>query len=401
MSEDGSQKRTRFRAVRQVTLVLGGALVGLLLAEGLARLFLPRGEKQIALLRMRAPDLQMDAASDLRHPGYNPFIQRRPYSEWTCDGHSPEPMNNEGFRDRDFAEAKAPGVFRLAVIGDSFAEGWMVPRDTAFPRVVERDLGPSFDIENFSMANRSPIRYLALYDRIVCKYRPDAVLLCLYRNDPAEDEALRPYVKFDARGVPSAFDYARYFRHTPRMPQTKGEKRRDRWQWRLCQWSRLFPYAAAWLWVDPEFRRRTLETPPPSKIEPLWRMTSDYLSTLKNLVEEDGARFLLALPPDPEDFEKPQAIFALAIRWAEAHSIPFFRAEEFLASPEPARFYLPNDGHFSAAGHATYGRELAGWLRTHLAPPAPTAEKNRNNALIPPRPEDNSDAAPLSSPTLP
>lgn len=359
------------RILRSAALALAGALVGLLLAEGLARLVLPRGEKQIALLRMRAPDLQMDAASDLRKPGYNPFLQRRPHSEWTCDGRSPEPMNNEGFRDRDFVEAKKPGVIRIAAIGDSFAEGWMAPREAAFPRVSERELGPAFEVYNFSTANRSPVRYLALYDSIVRKYRPDAVLLCLYRNDPAEDEALRPYVTFDARGVPSSFDYERYFRHTPRMPQTKWEKRRDRWQWRLCQGSRLFPYAAAWLWVDPEFRRRTLEAPPASTLEPLWRMTSEYMLTLKGLVEEDGSRFLLALPPDAEDFEKPQAIRELAIRFADVHKVPFFRADAFLALKDPAPLYIPGDGHFSVAGHAAYGHELAAWLRGLLAPPRP------------------------------
>ena len=356
------------RIARQAALALAGALIGLLLAEGLARLFLPKGEKQIALLRMRAPDLQMDAASNLRTPGYNPFLQRRPQGEWTCDGKTPERMNNEGFRDRNFSEARRPGVIRIAVIGDSFAEGWMAPREAAFPRIAERELGSAFEIYNFSIANRSPVRYLALYDRIIRKYRPDAVLLCLYRNDPAEDEALRPYVAFDARGVPSSFDYERYFRHTPRMPQTKWEKRRDRWQWRLCQGSRLFPYAAAWLWVDPEFRRRTLETSSTSALETLWRMTSEYLLTLKGLVEEDGGRFLLALPPDLEDFKKPQAIQELAARFAGMHGAPFFRAEAFLTLRSPADLYIPGDGHFSVAGHAAYGRELALWLSALLAP---------------------------------
>lgn len=364
-------------------------MAGLLLAEGLARLALPKGEKQIALLRTRAPDLQMDAATDLRRPGYNPFLQRRPHSEWTCDGRAPERMNNEGFRDRDFTEARSPGVARIAVLGDSFAEGWMAPRDAAFPRVAERELGPSFEVYNFSCANRSPVRYLALYDRIVRRYRPDAVLVCLYRNDLAEDEALRPYVAFDARGVPSSFDYDRYFRHTPRMPQTKWEKRLDRWQWRLCQSSRLFPYAAAWLWVDPEFRRRTLGAPPASSVEPLWRMTSDYLLTLKGLVAEDGGRFLLALPPDLGDFGQPPPLRALALAWAEAQGVPFFCADAFLALKDPAALYVPNDGHFSPAGHAAYGRELAPWLRARLAPPAADAKKSPNNDLLPPRPADN------------
>ncbi len=352
-----------------------GLLVGLLLAELLARVALPKPDRQVALLRMRAPDLQMDAGSDLKNPGYNAFLQRRPNSEWICDGKMPERMNNEGFRDRDFETHKSPVRIRLAALGDSFTEGWMGPREAAFPRVLERELGPSFEVLNFGLANRSPLRYLALYDQIVRKHHPDLVLVCLYRNDLAEDEALRPYVAFDARGVPSHFDFERYFRHTPRMPQTRWEKRLDRWQWRLCQWSRLFPYAAVYLTVDPEFRHRVLEAPPPTADDRLWSMTSDYLLTLNEMVEQDGARMILTVAPDLADLTEPCAFFRLTPPFAQKHHIPYFDASEFRKASDPARFYVPGDGHFSVAGHAAYGHELTTWLKVLLTPSTlPTAQ---------------------------
>jgi len=347
---------------KRMGMVFGGLLIGLLVAEGLAHLILPKPTRQIALLRARAPDLQMDAATNIKNPGYNPFLQRRPFGQWTCDGKTPETMNNEGFRDRPFVAEKPSGKKRVAIMGDSFTEGWMGPREAAFPRVVESLLGNQIEVMNFGLANRSPLRYLALYDQLVRKYHPDVVLVCLYQNDPAEDEALRPYLTMNAHGVPQSFDYARYFRNTPRMPQTWLEKRLDKLQWKLCCYSRLFPYAAVYA-VDADYRKRTLEAPPPASFEALWKNTARYLLTLRNLTQKDGALFLLAYAPDQGEFTTPNPLREKTRQLALENRIQFFSAERFLAEPQPTAFYIPGDGHFSMKGHRRYAEELANWLR--------------------------------------
>jgi lysophospholipase L1-like esterase len=347
-------------------LSLGGLIVGLILAEVIARFFLPYPMQQIALLRMRAPDLQMDAGTDLKNPNYNPFLQRRPFSDWICDGKNPEKMNNDGFRDRDFQVSKIPGKIRLAAIGDSFTEGWMSPRDSAFPRVLEGIFSSRVEVLNFGIANRSPLRYLALYDQVIRKYFPDVVLVCLYSNDVAEDEALRTYVTLDARGVPAHFDYERYFQHTPRMPQTKWERRRDKWQWTLCQYSRIYPYAAVSLTVDPEFRKRILEPPASDSFETRWAYTAGYLQTLNTLVKNDGGRFLLTYVPDLNDFSTKDPLAAHAEEFAKKHKIPFFDANAFLGLSSPSKLYIPGDGHFSDEGHQAYASFLNAWLQANV-----------------------------------
>ena len=352
--------------IKRFLLGIFGILAGLLIAEGLARCLLPYPARQIALLRTRAPDLQMDAGTDLKNPGYNPFLQRRPFSEWICDGKSPERMNNEGFRDRDFIVAKSPDKIRLAVLGDSFTEGWMVDRMAAFPRVIESDLQPYVEVLNFGLANRSPLRYVALYREIVRKYHPDIVLVCLYCNDLGEDEALRNYVIFDAAGVPVHFDYERYFHHTPRMPQTKWEKRLDKWQWIFCQHSRLYPYLAAMLTVDSGFRKRILETPSPHSFPFLWKNTASYLFTLKEMLGKDGAKFLLAYVPDAGDFASPNQLYDGIQQFAADMNIPFPPVKSFLTATDSKALYLVGDGHFSPQGHSLYGHELSAWLKTVL-----------------------------------
>jgi len=348
--------------IKKLCAVLLGLLVGLIVAELAARTLLPYPKRQIALLRMRAPDLQMDAGTDLKHPGYNPFLQRRPNGEWICDGVHPEKMNNEGFRDKDFIETKPAGKKRIAMIGDSFTEGWMGPRDAAFPRVVESQLGSSAEVMNFGLANRSPLRYVALYDQIVRKYHPDTVAIFLYQNDLQEDEALRPYVTFDAYGVPSNFDYERYFKNTPRMPQTRWERRRDRWQWMACQWSRLYPYAAIF-GIDPEFRRRILNAPPLASQESLWPQTASYLRTLRDLVQNDHARFILAYALDLSDFTTSSVLLKKSSEFASDEKIPFFGAPSMMKEKQPQRFYVPGDGHFSVEGNRKYGTEFVRWLK--------------------------------------
>ncbi len=343
-------------------LVLFGLVVGLGVAEVAARFLLPPPTRQIALLRMRAPDLQMDAGTDLKKPDYNPFIQRRPHSNWVCDGIHPELMNNEGFRDEDFVRSRIPGKRRIALIGDSFVEGWMGPRSVAFPRVVQQVLGSSFEVMNFGLANRSPLRYLALYDQIVRKYQPDMVLVCLYQNDLQEDRDLLPYATLDERGVPIKFDYVRYFQDTPRMPQTRWERRRDRWQWLACQHSRLFPYIAVYFSVNPEFRHRILNAPSRATQEGLWSDTESHLRALFQVIRKDSTFFSLAYVPDLGDFSTPSLLLEKSRDFAARERIPFFEPGSFMKQSSPDSFYLKGDGHFSEEGHRAYGLELSAWL---------------------------------------
>ncbi len=349
------------RLLKIFLLTFVGLILGFGFAELLTRIFLPKPDRYVALLRMRAPDLQMDQHTDLKNPGYNPFIQRRPYSEWNCDGKNAEKMNNEGFRDRDFNITPIDGKIRIAAIGDSFTEGWMGPRDPAFPHVIEKQF-KSVEVLNFGMANRSPLRYVALYDQIVRKYHPQIVLVCMYQNDLTEDENLYQYVQFDSRGVPVHFDYDKYFQRMPRMPQTKWEKRRDKWQWYLCQHSYFYPYAAVFLTVDPEFRRSILEASAGKKLNEQWRYTHRNLDTLLSLTREDKCKLLLTYVPDMGDFNSPHPLQGFLREFAKEKSIPYFDAADFLKLKDSNTLYIPNDGHFSEKGHQEYGKLLGTWL---------------------------------------
>jgi hypothetical protein len=239
----------------------------------------------------------------------------------------------------------------------------MAPKGSSFPNQLEIKLGTAYEVYNFGLANRSPLRYLATYDQIIRRYHPNIILLCLYRNDLQEDDNLRPYVSFDEKGIPEKFDFAKYYQHTPRMPQTKWEKRKDKWQWYLCRYSRLYPYAAVALGVDPEFRKRILENSPVEQTTALWNHTEKYLESLKELIRADQAKLLITYVPDQAEFEKPHPLLSLTQTFCKKFDIPFLDPRNSFNSEERSKFYIPGDGHFSMEGHERMSQVLTNWIR--------------------------------------
>jgi hypothetical protein len=69
-------------------------------------------------------------------------------------------INRAGLRDDDEALA-APAI---VVTGDSHALGWGVPAETAFPKVIQRDLG--MPVLNAAMSSYGTARELALIERL-------------------------------------------------------------------------------------------------------------------------------------------------------------------------------------------------------------------------------------------
>jgi len=73
--------------------------------------------------------------------------------------------NSFGFRDYEHSLQKPPGVFCIAVLGDSYMEGLQVPLDSVFSKVLERTLGDrGYDCEtlNFGVSGYGPDQELVL-----------------------------------------------------------------------------------------------------------------------------------------------------------------------------------------------------------------------------------------------
>jgi hypothetical protein len=91
--------------------------------------------------------------------------------------------NRWGMRDREYERAKAPGTYRIAVLGPSDTMGSGVEEEETFASVLERrfnmEYGESdrrFEVLNFASANYTPLQHLWMLENRVLPFRPDLLI---------------------------------------------------------------------------------------------------------------------------------------------------------------------------------------------------------------------------------
>src|SRR5262245_25411046 len=89
--------------------------------------------------------------------------------------------NAAGQRDRDYALAKPPGVFRVAVVGSSFALPAGVAIEDAFHSRLEARCAPRCEFINFAVGMYNPEQVLAMLELRALAWAPDLVLMTATR----------------------------------------------------------------------------------------------------------------------------------------------------------------------------------------------------------------------------
>ena len=116
-------------------------------------------------------------------------------------------INSAGQRDREHTRAKPANTFRIAVIGDSFAEALQVPLEETFWHLLEGKLaacpalaGKQIEVLNFGVSNYGTAQELLTLRARAFDYAPDLVVLAFtpandVRNNSRalERDELRPY----------------------------------------------------------------------------------------------------------------------------------------------------------------------------------------------------------------
>ena len=130
---------------------------------------------------------------------------------YTNEGRGLVKVNSAGMRDRDHPFLKPEGVYRIAVLGDSYAEARQVPAEQAFWAVLPKELErcgfqPSKRIEvlNFGTSGYGTAQEYVLLQSQVLGYRPDLVLLQFTNGNDVrnnshalEDEKTRPFFRLE------------------------------------------------------------------------------------------------------------------------------------------------------------------------------------------------------------
>jgi hypothetical protein len=134
----------------------------------------------------------------------------------TGEGEAWTEINRFGFRDRDRTLKKAPGVYRVAVLGDSYTEARGVDVDKTFTALAEEELrgcaafGGGVEVLNFGVSGYGTGQELLTLQQRVWQFDPDLVVVQFfagndlfnnYRKLNVSDSEITPYFLLEGEGL--------------------------------------------------------------------------------------------------------------------------------------------------------------------------------------------------------
>lgn len=134
----------------------------------------------------------------------------------TGEGEAWTQINRHGFRDKDRAFEKPPGVFRIAVLGDSYTEARGVDLDKTFTALAEDSLqacpafGGGVEVLNFGVSGYGTGQQLLTLQKRVWQFNPDLIVVQFfagndlfnnYRKLNVSDPEITPYFVLDGSGL--------------------------------------------------------------------------------------------------------------------------------------------------------------------------------------------------------
>lgn len=269
-------------------------------------------------------------------------------------------INAHGMRDREVSMQKAPGRFRIAVVGDSFTFGWRVFLEDCYVKQLEKllndraDRPDSFEVLNFGVCGYNTEQQMILLEEKVLAFDPDLVIVGFVTNDimlPASPLALFFLDRHDPVEVDRLRRAERLLvRHLPRQ----AEEILPPW----LSWSRL----ACTLSQRIEETRRGDLIANYYDDEEMWTALRFSLRDVKSLLQRRQIPVFVAL--FPEDLRELSRATRIAIheklRFAlGAMEFPFVDLLDVYRR-EPAEKIIidPIDSHPSCYGHAIAARAI-------------------------------------------
>ena len=149
-------------------------------------------------------------------------------------------INEAGFHDLRHIKKKPNDTFRIAIVGDSYAEALQVPIRETFWKVVEGDLSKctqlanrKIEVMNFGVGGYGTAQELIMLRRHVWVYSPDLVVLLVTTGNDLRDNSafldptkMRPFFEFK-NGI---FELDNSFRNSARFRFSAS------WLWRTICW---------------------------------------------------------------------------------------------------------------------------------------------------------------------
>lgn len=114
--------------------------------------------------------------------------------------------NSYGFHSREYSLEKPEGVFRIALIGDSYIEAMQVKQDKMVVSLLEQKLNSlnphsyRYEVIPFGISSHGTSKSILYFENYVVQFKPDLVIGALALND-IEDDALDSGVPSDPGGI--------------------------------------------------------------------------------------------------------------------------------------------------------------------------------------------------------
>lgn len=302
---------------------------------------------------------------------------------WRLEGYSRGKFSSAGLRDRERDIAKPAGVYRIAVMGDSAAEGLQVEQNETYAARLEERLnskqkqGEKFEVINFGCSSYSTGQEYLQYKRQVKAYKPDLILLMMCKGDTLENN-LNPQDRNKAEPRPYFYlDQAGQLEQDNSILQmNKAKLSQDGWFNQTVNWLRansnvygmvsrtnfnLFLSDKAYFRLTSllqDISRKTSSLTGKEEISiPLYgpqnnrQVTLALLSRFNKEAKSEGTRFGVTLFPDVtnSDQDWKDTIKALKERAAAEDFDVIDLQPPFRQDKNPQGLFLQY--HFSRAGH--------------------------------------------------
>lgn len=360
----------------------------------LGRLASPRLRALLYLPTARTGYERYDSTAELLaagYFGYHPYGATRGFT-----------LNSRGFRTREYRDEKAPGTYRVVVLGDSFTfDSSSVPYDWMWHQRAGRHLaaasGRPVEVLSLSAPAVGPRFLLRLWQLEGRRLQPDLVVLGFFVGNDFTDEAGTPLERGESAALARWSYTFRLLRNVVRLHRearaAPGELPPDEapaGETRVGGvedpgYPARYDDEAPTLGAD-QYRRverqrlRLLAGPDAARFAALCADAARVVRDLGRDVEAHGARFVVLLIPDEAqvdaglrrrllsprerealDLDRPQRCLAAALDEAD---LPYLDLLPAFRAAAPQRLYRPRDTHWNAAGNRLAGDRLAAFLRS-------------------------------------
>lgn len=283
----------------------------------------------------------------------------------------PVTTNSLGLRGtQEYQIPKAPGKYRVYAAGDSFTFGFGVWDDEVFTRQLEI-INPDWEVFNLGVAGYGIDQIHLLLKKFGFDYKPDAVLILIYPEDlwratrAFNDAGFgKPYYKLKNGGklelqhvpVPKEKDFS-----IPQFPDFQELSFADR----LFGWSRWYVLGKKALTRLKKLAG--LEDPDSS---PEWMLGRSILRETVKTIRAAGARpVLVMVPPQRWLTGTVEPVRNSMKRFAEREKAEFLDLTPVFEKAIQEKggivddYYIPDDLHWTAEGHALVTDAISEFLK--------------------------------------